>query len=236
MTITIYRLVLVTLAKMALLLQLTDNIERTCNENIMYKHIFFGLLIGVSISSNAWSEALVHKCKNQQGKMVYQKSPCQVSSETMAAWVPEQKSKPPVNQQATSAAGDQQANHVLKLKQGASGHYSTDATINDKPLVFVVDTGASIISLPESIAHDADIYCDVKVGVETANGVTDACTAKIKKLQFGPFLVKDVFALIVPHLVQPLLGMNVLQSFKISQDHGEMHISLQKNTAQQGKP
>jgi clan AA aspartic protease (TIGR02281 family) len=148
--------------------------------------------------------------------------------ETVTAWIPVELNKPSASKSPTEDKNNKQQPAVLKLKQNASGHYATDATINDKPLAFVVDTGASFISLPESIAHGASIYCDDKVGVETANGISDACTAKIKVLQFGPFSLKDVSALIVPHLSQPLLGMNVLQLFKIAQEDGEMHISVQQ--------
>ena len=66
--------------------------------------------------------------------------------------------------------------------------------------------------------------------MNTANGVADACTAKIKKLQFGPFFVQDVAAVIVPNLSQPLLGMNVLQLFKVAQENGEMNISVFEKT------
>jgi predicted aspartyl protease len=62
--------------------------------------------------------------------------------------------------------------------------------------------------------------------MNTANGIADACTAKIKKLQFGPFIVQDVAAVIVPNLGQPLLGMNVLGLFKLDQNKGEMKISV----------
>jgi aspartyl protease family protein len=62
--------------------------------------------------------------------------------------------------------------------------------------------------------------------MNTANGKTDACTAKIKKLQFGPFVIQEVDAVIVPNLGQPLLGMNVLGLFKLDQDKGEMKISV----------
>ena len=41
----------------------------------------------------------------------------------------------------------------------------------------------------------------------------------------GQFLFKDVPAMIAPNLGQPLLGMNVLQQFRIEQDNGEMRLT-----------
>jgi hypothetical protein len=71
--------------------------------------------------------------------------------------------------------------------------------------------------------------------MNTANGKADACKAKIKKLVFGFFQIEDVDAVIVPNLGQPLMGMNVLQMFNISQDKGEMQISYQKQDKAGGK-
>lgn len=185
-------------------------------------------IVILSVSSlNAWSEGMIYKCKNQQGALIYQKSPCKETADTVSSWTPKEAAKPLLSESETEQDKDKkQPGEVLTLKQNVGGHYATDASVDGKPLNFVVDTGASFVSLPESVAHDAQIYCDDKIGMVTANGVTDGCTAKIKKLQFGPFLVQDVSAVIVPNLSQPLLGMNVLQLFKIGQEHGEMHISV----------
>lgn len=187
------------------------------------KSLFFVALATVSLS--VWSEGTVYKCKNQEGALVYQKSACNDNAETVTSWEHKEKPKPAGADTETEDA-NKEPPAVLKLKQNTGGHYTTDGSIDGKSLKFVVDTGASFVSLPESVAHDAQIYCDKKIGMNTANGNTDACTAKIKKLQFGPFYVKDAEAVIVPNLSQPLLGMNILQLFKISQDKGEMEISV----------
>lgn len=178
-----------------------------------------------ALAFNAQSSDMVYKCKNQEGAFKYQKSPCHQDSDTISSWSQLKTSKPENAESATNPKV--KPSPVLTLTQNLRGHYFTDATINDKSLNFVIDTGATIVSLPEAIAHSASIYCDNKIGVVTANGTADACTALIKKLQFGPFVIKDVSATIVPHLDQPLLGMNVLQSFKIAQENGEMRISIQ---------
>jgi clan AA aspartic protease (TIGR02281 family) len=189
------------------------------------KSLFFIAL--ATISLNAWSEGLIFKCKNQQGVLVYQKSACSDNAETVTSWEHKEKPRLPV---ADPEAEDtkKESSPVLKLKQNEGGHYSTDGDIDGKSLMFLIDTGASFVSLPEAIAHSALIYCDEKKVMNTANGKTDACTAKIKKLQFGPFYVQDVEAVIVPNLDRPLLGMNVLGLFNIAQDKGEMQISVLK--------
>jgi clan AA aspartic protease (TIGR02281 family) len=199
---------------------------------VMHRNSAQTLFIGILVvsSTSAVGDGMIYKCKNQQGTLIYQKSPCKNSAETVNSWTPETKKKA-----LDVDAETEQTKHdapVFKLKQNSRGHYSTDASINDQSLTFVVDTGASVVSLPETIANGAKIYCDDKVGMNTANGVADGCSTKIKKLQFGPFVVNDVAAVIMPNLSQPLLGMNVLQLFKIAQENGEMHISYQESSSQ----
>jgi clan AA aspartic protease (TIGR02281 family) len=155
------------------------------------------------LSINAWSEGMIYKCKNDQGAMVYQKSPCNNNSETLSSWKPKEKKLVEATGEDNKGEADKNDGHVLKLKQKSGGHYMTEGSINDKTLTFVIDTGASFVSLPEFIAHSANIYCDDLIDMNTANGKADACKAKIKKLVFGSFLVEDVDAVIVPNLGQP---------------------------------
>ena len=185
------------------------------------------LLTLAAFGGCVWAEGMVYKCKNQEGTLVYQKSPCQSEADTLDSWKPKEATKPVADE--VEAGADKAAKKeptILTLKQNEGGHYATDGNIDGKSLNFVVDTGASFVALPEALAHSALIYCDEKKVMSTANGKTDACTAKIKKLQFGPFVIQDVSAVIVPNLDRPLLGMNVLSLFKIDQDKGEMKISV----------
>jgi clan AA aspartic protease (TIGR02281 family) len=188
------------------------------------------IVILAATSTSALCEGMIYKCKNEQGVLMYQKSPCNDTTETVSSWEHKEAAKPVVTESDSEKDKDKKPSPVLKLKPNRGGNYLTDGSIEGKSLNFVVDTGASFVSLPESVAHGALIYCDDKIQMNTANGNADACTAKIKKLQFGPFFVQDVAAVIVPNLSQPLLGMNVLKLFKVAQEKGEMHISIQEET------
>lgn len=163
----------------------------------------------------------IYKCKNPEGRLLYQKKPCAAHAETLSSWLPAYKA--PSSKDAEAKPRPVPA--PLSVKQHGSGHYFVDGAINGKPLVFVIDTGASVVSLPRVEASAAGISCKTKAVMETANGRTEACTAVIPELRFGHFLIKDAQSMIVPNLSQPLLGMNVLRHFKIAQDNGEMRIS-----------
>ncbi len=173
---------------------------------------FLSLLVLVVLSMNARGDRTIHKCKNQQGELIYQKTPCAENAETVTSW--------------TVPIETRKAKSSLVLEQGIGGHYFLDGEVNGIPVQFVVDTGASVVSLPSSVASAANIVCKGdRVMMQTANGSILVCTAVIAKLKFGSFLVKDVAAAIVPNLAQPLFGMNILQQFNITQDDNKMKIS-----------
>jgi aspartyl protease family protein len=161
------------------------------------------------LSGGAWAAA-VYKCKDQQGETVYQGTPCKQDAQAISEW---------------GTAEMQQLDGELILKQRGNGHYYVEAQVNDKALTLLVDTGASGVALPMSFALTAQVGCRNKTYMQTANGIAEACTAIISKLTIGPFILADVPAVISKDLGQPLLGMNVLQKFKVEQNGGEMRIS-----------
>lgn len=178
----------------------------------MSSKFFFILLIITSciLSTQVIADRTIFKCKTPQG-MVYQKSPCAEGEEKVKSWTaPEETGKVPKN---------------LSLEQSFGGHYFIKSEINGNAVTFVVDTGASYVSLPQAIAKRAKLDCGRTVTMQTANGLANACATVIDQLKIGDFLIRNVDAVIVPNLSQPLLGMNVLERFSISQEGKRMKIS-----------
>lgn len=165
----------------------------------------------------------VYKCRNPQGDLVYQQAPCAKETESVSSWATS--SAAPQMDDAADAVVD---GGVLIISQRMNGHYLLNGRIGGKTLTFVIDTGASAVSLSRSAAMSAQIYCGNQILMRTANGSTSACTATIPSLEFGPFRLKNVPAIIMPNLDQPLLGMNVLQNFRVEQENGEMRISIRR--------
>jgi clan AA aspartic protease (TIGR02281 family) len=170
-------------------------------------------------SSDVSAAGRIYKCKNEQGSLIYQESPCKENSRAVTSWAAQQQAKQPENTADINFSG------TLVIKQGTSGHFFLDGAINGKALTFVVDTGATYVSLPSSLATSAQIYCQDKILLQTANGTTSACMTVIPKLKFGPFLIQNATATISPNLAQPLLGISALQQFKMEQENGELRIS-----------
>ncbi len=165
------------------------------------------LIFLISIFSHATS-AEIYKCLTNGRDATYQNSPCAESKQTEI-----KVNLPPVERKQ------------ITLKQ-FQGHYFMAGEINGTKSTFLVDTGASSISLPLSLAKQAKIICSEKfVTVNTANGETHVCIANVSKLSLSPFEFKNIEVLIHPNLEMPLLGMSVLQKFNIEQRNGEMHLS-----------
>lgn len=167
--------------------------------------VLFALCVLFSQSALA---AKVYKCKNPQGGVSYQDSACGQANQPVATWN-SSKSNP----------------RSLTLKAGEGGHYSVDGQVNGQTVVFVVDTGASFVAIPQAMAGAAHLSCQTPATSETANGTTSGCTTSISVLSFGSFTLREVTAVLLPNLTQPLLGMNVLKQFNITQENGEMRLT-----------
>jgi clan AA aspartic protease (TIGR02281 family) len=140
---------------------------------------------------------------------LYQEKPCAEDNKPMSSW--------------GTASGA-----PFIMKQGENGHYFVDGIVNNHKLNFVIDTGASLITLPQKFAEKAGILCQHDAMSHTANGVTRSCTTTIQTLQFGNFTLKNIEAMIAPNLDQPLMGMNVLKQFRVEQNSGEMRLIFEK--------
>lgn len=162
----------------------------------------------VALSGSAYAESKVYKCKNAQGGISYQDSACAQSTQPVSSW-----------------ASQKHSNRNLVLKSKDGGHFFVDTQINGQTVVFMIDTGASFVSIPQSIATAAQLSCTTPATTGTANGSTNGCTATISALNIGPFLLRELTVLILPNLTQPLLGMNALKQFNITQENDEMRIT-----------
>jgi aspartyl protease family protein len=162
--------------------------------------------VAMLLAPSAWA-GTIYKCKSPGGALLYQEKPCAEESKSVASW--------------GSASGS-----PLVMIQGDNGHYYVDGTVNDQKLNFVIDTGASLVSLPQGLANAAGLLCQRQSMAHTANGLTRTCTTTIQTLKFGTFTLKNVEAMISPNLSQPLLGMNVLKQFRVEQDSGEMRLLM----------
>jgi aspartyl protease family protein len=107
----------------------------------------------------------------------------------------------------------------IVLQRNAYGHYVTSGTINDVEVVFLLDTGASDIAVPESLANDIGLIKKQRIVVKTANGNTRAYRTRVASVGIGDIKLYDLTATILTNMPgkEILLGMNFLKHLEITQ-------------------
>tara|TARA_R110001583_G_scaffold55849_3_gene169362 strand:- start:20001 stop:20522 length:522 start_codon:yes stop_codon:yes gene_type:complete len=105
------------------------------------------------------------------------------------------------------------------LKQNRQGHYLTQGTINDYSVTFLLDTGATQVSIPAHIADELQLESFGSYPVQTANGTVTVYRTKIDQLSIGNIFLYNVAAHINPAMKSDeiLLGMSALKKVEFSQ-------------------
>jgi aspartyl protease family protein len=117
-----------------------------------------------------------------------------------------------------------EADNAVVIERGLDGHFGIRASVEDKPMTFLVDTGASFVTLTPADARKIGIDPDklaYSVPIRTANGMIRAAAITIKTLSVGSITRRNISALVSPGkaLDQSLLGMtflNTLDGYAIS--------------------
>ena len=123
----------------------------------------------------------------------------------------------------TSAAGDRQ----VMLRSGASGHYIAKGQINGQSVRFLVDTGASHVSVPEVVAQRLGLKKGSRMQANTANGLITVYATRLSSVSLGEITLRNVRASINPYMQgeEILLGMSFLGQLSINHERGQMTIT-----------
>ena len=107
----------------------------------------------------------------------------------------------------------------IVLERNRYGHYVFDGEINGKPVTFLVDTGATEISIPANLQTYLQLKAGRSFSVSTANGVASVYSTRLGELKLGEILLTDIKAHLNSGLPddQILLGMNVLKNMELVQ-------------------
>lgn len=127
----------------------------------------------------------------------------------------------PVSQGARPG-GSNGSKIVLPVGQG--GHFFAQGLINNRPIQFMVDTGATTVALGISDAERMGI--DYKKGqmvrMSTANGVAQGWRVKVNVLKIGDIEVYDVDTVVGPNMPYALLGNSFLSRFNMNKTFDQM--------------
>lgn len=102
-----------------------------------------------------------------------------------------------------------------RISVNRHGQYVTDVELNGRLVEMLVDTGASRIALPVSVAEEIGIFLkrkDFKHRVGTANGDTLSARVTIDRMEIGSIYLENIDAMVLQDesLSTPLLGMSTL--------------------------
>lgn len=113
----------------------------------------------------------------------------------------------------------------LVLAADARGHFRTAGLVNGARVEFLIDTGATLVSLGMSDARRAgiDFTRGQRALAQTANGVTPIWRVRVDALRIGDVVLHNVEAAIHEHdLPAALLGMSVLGRFDVRHEGQRM--------------
>jgi len=114
---------------------------------------------------------------------------------------------------------------MVVLEQDRNGHYEAEGQINGQPVTFLVDTGATDVSLPESAARALGLDFGPRVTVMTAAGPAGAWVTRLDEVTVGGIRRKNVRATITDGEFNGiLLGMSFLKHYSLQQHDGRLEI------------
>jgi aspartyl protease family protein len=119
----------------------------------------------------------------------------------------------------TRTAAALQVGQTVSVPSDGRGHFEVALQSNGVTFKALVDTGASVVALPQSLAAKLGLFPaqnDFSANVTTANGVVKVAPVVLRELRLQGIQLRDVDAVIIPDssLQQVLLGMSFLRRLK----------------------
>ena len=114
-----------------------------------------------------------------------------------------------------SSSGHQE----VVLQRGRGGHYLAAGMINGHPVVFLLDTGATYVSIPLPLANRIGLEKGPTGLATTANGTVEVFSTRLDKVSLGHIELENVAASINPGMQgeEILLGMSFLGHLEMLQ-------------------
>jgi len=106
----------------------------------------------------------------------------------------------------------------LTLKRGPGGHFVAPGRINGQEVRFLLDTGATRVALPDSLANELGLESEGSAWFRTANGRVRGDLATLERVSLAGLEARNVPGSISPGLEDDmvLLGMSFLGRFDIA--------------------
>ncbi len=113
----------------------------------------------------------------------------------------------------------------ISLTADARGHFFSRGSINNRPVQFMVDTGASVVAIGQGEADQIGLKYQggQRVTLGTANGAARGWALKLASVRLGDVTMYEVDAVVVAaSLPAVLLGNSFLNRFRMQRDGSQM--------------
>ena len=113
------------------------------------------------------------------------------------------------------------------LAQNVMGHYVANGTINNHPVTFLLDTGATQISIPAHLGNSLGLTKGRRQRVNTANGIVEVSATIINELALGEIKLTNLKGHLNPGMSDDiiLLGMNALKQLELVQRNNTLTLT-----------
>lgn len=118
--------------------------------------------------------------------------------------------------------------HIV-MPMGPGGHFTTMGMINGMVTSFLIDTGATSVSISQIEAEKLGLryLYGKRVVTQTANGVVPAYVIELTSIRIGEIEVRDVEAIVIPgQMNHVLLGNSFLNRFQMRRENDVMTLEL----------
>lgn len=133
----------------------------------------------------------------------------------------------------------QVAGGETRVPMAPDGHFWVRAQINGVTAPFLIDTGATLTAVSESVAREAGINARkgaLPVRLETANGTVTAQLATVDSIGFGNVEARGLDAVIAPSFgTTNVIGMNLLARLASWRVEGDTLIMVPRLPRQAGE-